>query len=135
MTKVNKEVAVASELQKAEQTFAEFELLVRGRALSGAVSRLSYCLFHRVKALLLTQGLEPKSHEGTLRLLSDHFVKSGPLDPEDSHLFARLMKYREEADYSPSFNFTEKSVAQMQEEVATLSAKILDLIRRAGFTV
>ena len=133
MTKVNKEVAVASELQKAEEMFTEFELLVRGGAFSGAVSRLYYCLLHRVKALLLTEGLEPKSHAGTLRLLSDHFVKSGPLEPEDSHLFARLMKYREEADYSPSFKFTEKSVAQMKDEVDALSAKILQLIRQAGF--
>ncbi len=135
MTKVNKEVAIAHELRKADRALAAFEHLAGGGFFEDAVSRLYYCLLHRVKALLLTEGLEPKSHEGTLRLLSDHFVKSGPLDPEDSHLFVRLMKYREEADYNPTFIFTEKTVAQMREEVADLSERILGLIREAGFTV
>jgi uncharacterized protein (UPF0332 family) len=100
-----------------------------------AVSRLYYCLLHRVKALLLTKGLEPKSHEGALHLMSDHFVKSGPLVSTDSHFFASLMKYREEADCSPSFAFTESDVGKLRDEFTALSAKILDLIREAGFKV
>jgi len=134
MTKVNKEEAIAIELQKAEESLAASAHLVSGGFLADAVSRLYYCLLHRVKALLLTEGLEPKSHEGALRLLSDHFVKDGPLTSADSHFFASLMKYREEADYSPSFIFREDDVKKLRDETANLSKKILDLIRKAGFT-
>ena len=132
MTKVNKEAAIAIELKRAEQALAAFQLLVTGGILPDAVSRLYYCLLHRVKALLLTKGLEPQSHEGALHWFSMHFVQPGYLEPEDAHLFARLMKYREEADCSSSFYFTEKSVAQMKTEIDALSARILELIRQAG---
>lgn len=30
-----------------------------------------------------------------------HFVKTGRVDPEDARLFARIQKYRIEADYGP----------------------------------
>ncbi|MGO9410480.1 MAG: HEPN domain-containing protein [Spirochaetia bacterium] len=133
MTKANKETAVAEELQRANQALTAFELLVRGGVLSDAVSRLYYCLLHRVKALLLTEGLEPKSHEGALHLLSQHFVKPGHLEPAATQFFAQLMKYREEADYSPSFTFAESDVTGLRDGVNSLSAKLLDLIRAAGF--
>jgi uncharacterized protein (UPF0332 family) len=133
MTKPNKEVAVAGELQRAERAFGAFSHLASGGFWEDAVSRLYYCLLHRVKALLLTEGLEPKSHEGALHVLSEHFVKSGQLTSRDSHFFASLMKYREEADYTPSFVFTESDVEELSEQVDALSSKILGLIRAAGF--
>jgi uncharacterized protein len=133
MTKPNKEVAVAGELQRAERAFGAFSHLAGGGFWEDAVSRLYYCLLHRVKALLLTEGLEPKSHEGALHVLSEHFVKSGQLTSRDSHFFASLMKYREEADYTPSFVFTESDVQELRGQVDALSSKILELIRAAGF--
>ena len=83
--------------------------------------------------LLLTEGLEPKSHQGAIQQLSLHFVKPGRLLPEDSHLFSRMMKYQEEADYEPAYVFTQEDVRRMREEVDALSGKILGLIREAGF--
>ncbi len=133
MTKVNKEAAIAGELRKANRAHAAFEHLQNGAFYEDAVSRLYYSLLHRVKALLLTQGLEPKSHEGALRVFSEHFVKDGPLSSTDSHFFASLMKFREEADYSPSFIFTDADVKKLRDETTVLSEKILDLIRKAGF--
>jgi uncharacterized protein (UPF0332 family) len=53
--------------------------------------------------VLLTEGLEPKSHEGALRLFGLHFVKPGAFEAKDSHIFSKLMKLREEADYNPSY--------------------------------
>jgi uncharacterized protein (UPF0332 family) len=80
----------------------------------------------------LTLGLEAKSHEGAPRLLSLHFIKPGRLDPEASHLFSRLMKYREEADYNPSYIFTADDVNNLREETAALAARIAELIRAAS---
>jgi len=133
VTKAEKEIAVAHELQRAQEAFAACSLLVDGGFLADAVSRLYYSLLYRVKALLLTEGLEPKSHEGALPLLHMHFVNRARLDPGDSQLFARLMKYREEADYSPSIVFTAGDLKRFRDEVGALSEKIFDLIRAAGF--
>lgn len=133
MTERNRAIAIAEELARAETALAAATLLSDQGFVSDAVSRLYYSLLYRVRALLLTEGLEPNSHEGALPLLSLHFVKAGRLAPEASHLFSRLMKYREEADYNPSYVFTAEDSRQMLEEAAALAARITELIRGAGY--
>ena len=133
MTEANRGQAISEELTRAESAFAASVLLADGGFPADSVSRLYYSLLCRIRALLLTEGLEPRSHEGALRLLSLHFVKSGRIEPEASHLFSRLMKYREEADYNPSYVFTPADVCKLTEEVRALGIRIADLIRRAGY--
>ena len=71
--------------------------------------------------ILLTEGLEPRSHTGVANLLGLHFVKTGRLDPDDARLFARLQKYRIEADYSVGFVLTRDAV---EEDLAAARAFI-----------
>ena len=120
-------------MARAESALAASTLLVNGGFPSDAVSRLYYSLLFRVRALLLTLGLEAKSHEDALRLLSLHFVKTGRLEPEASHLFSRLMKYREEADYNPSYVFTVDDARRLRDETAALASRIAELIRQSGY--
>jgi uncharacterized protein (UPF0332 family) len=133
MTEPNRAAAIAEELGRAENALAACVFLADGGFLSDAVSRLYYSMLFRVRALLLTLGLEAKSHEGALRLLSRHFVKASLLEPDSSHLFSRLMKYREEADYNPSYLFTVEDVKKLREEASALAMRIARLIREAGY--
>src|SRR3972149_9694761 len=99
MTEENKRENIKNELDRASKAIDAAILLFENDFLNDAVSRLYYFLLYNIRALLLTEGLEPKSHEGSLRLLGLHFVKKGIFSPSDSHIFSKLMKYREEADY------------------------------------
>lgn len=78
---------------------------------------------------MLSKGLEPKSHESALRLLGMHFVKTGILAPSQSHVFARLMKYRQEADYNPSYIFTKEDVEEFKKEAKQLKTTVLKHLR------
>lgn len=133
MTDANRAAGIGEELSRAESALAASNLLADGGFPSDAVSRLYYSLLFRVRALLLTLGLEAKSHEGALRLLSLHFVKTGKLEPEASHLFSRLMKYREEADYNPSYVFTNDDARTLRDETAALASRITEIIRQSGY--
>ena len=133
MTDRDRPAAIREELGRADTALAAADHLARGGFSADAVSRLYYSLLFRVRALLLTKDLEPRSHEGALRLLSLHFVKSGRLDREAAHLFSRLMKYREEADYTASVEYTAEDVAGFRAEVEIVSARIAELIRAAGY--
>ena len=90
--------------------------------LHDAESRPYYAAYHAAVALLLTQGLEARSHSGVANLLGLHFVKTGRLDAGDARLFARLQKYRVEADYSTEFVLT---AAALEEDLAACHAFIL----------
>ncbi|HSV31926.1 MAG TPA: HEPN domain-containing protein [Atribacteraceae bacterium] len=82
---------------------------------------------------LLTKGVEPKSHEGALRLFGLRFVKEGAFKPADSHVFSRLMKYREEADYNPSYMFTKEDFVEFKKEAEELSNKIKSYLKETGY--
>jgi len=67
-----------------------------------AVSRAYYAAFHYARALLLLDGLEPKSHRGLVALLLEHYEKPGRLEPGAVSVLARLQTFRGLADYDAS---------------------------------
>ena len=90
MTDQNRGHAIAEEMSRADDALKAADLLAANELFSDAVSRLYYYLLSHVRALLLTVGLEPRSHEGALRLLSLHFVKTGTLPRETAHVLSKL---------------------------------------------
>jgi len=108
LTRQNRLANIKAELERARAAKGAAQVLFEHGYLHDAVSRLYYWAFHNVRAMLLSKGLEPKTHEGALRLFSLHFVKSGPFNASSAHTFARLMKYRQEADYSAEYVFRQE---------------------------
>jgi hypothetical protein len=129
----NKKSNIRDELARAESAKASAQLLFKSGYIADAISRLYYWVFHNTKSLLLTQGIEPKSHEGTLALFSLHFVKTGLFEAADAHIFAKLMKYRQEADYNASYVFTERDFIEFQKNAEELGGKIRQYLREKGY--
>ncbi|HZX35953.1 MAG TPA: HEPN domain-containing protein [Thermodesulfobacteriota bacterium] len=133
MTEENKKKNIREELERAEAALKAATVLFEKTLLNDAVSRLYYFLLYNIRALLLTKGLEPKSHESALRLLGLHFIKEGIFPPKTSHVFSKLMKYREEADYNPSYVFTSEDFVELKKEAEGLSEKIKAYIEKEGY--
>ena len=125
----NKRENICEEIERASQTMSAATLLFDNNLINDAVSRLYYFLLYNIRALLLTKGLEPKSHEGALRLFALHFIKEKLFEPKDSHVFSKLMKYREEADYNPSYVFSKDDFTDFKKEAETLSIKIKSYLK------
>jgi len=135
VTQENKLANIREELTRSEAALASAKLLLDEGYLSDSVSRLYYYVLYHVRALLLTRGLEARTHEGALRLYSLHFIKHGPLPASASHLFTRLMKYREEADYNPSYVFERDEVEAWTKEAEALAGSLRELIKAEGFSI
>jgi uncharacterized protein (UPF0332 family) len=112
VTGENVRVNVAAELSRGDEALRAADVLVREGLLHDAESRIYYAAYHAAVALLLTLGLEPRSHTGVASLLGLHFVKTGRLDSGDARLFARLQKYRTEADYARDFVLTREALEE-----------------------
>jgi hypothetical protein len=67
-----------------------------------AVSRAYYAAFHYARALLLLDGLEPKTHRGVVSLLMERYEKPGRLEAGAVSVLARLQTFRGLADYDAS---------------------------------
>lgn len=133
MTAENRKLNAADEVHRAEECLAAADLLKEHGHLRDAVSRLYYACLYHVRAVLLAKDLEPKSHEAALRLFSLHFVRAGLLPPADAHLFSRLMKYREEADYNPSYLFTIDDYDQMRAEATVFMGRAQQYLSGQGY--
>jgi uncharacterized protein (UPF0332 family) len=120
----NRKTAIDEELARAEEAFRAAELLYRNDFPADAVSKLYYYLLYHLRALLISKDLEPKSHEGVLRLFGLHFVKTGIFKARESHVVSKLMKYREEADYNPSYVFTTDDYEDFRREALEVTQHI-----------
>lgn len=133
MTEDNRKRNIELELEKVGEAVREADLLFANGLLSGAVSRLYYAVLHAVRALLLTKGIEARSHEGALRLLGLHFVKSGVFETRFSHFFSMLMKLREEADYNPAYTFSGEDFEDFRRKASDLLETVREHLRAEGF--
>ena len=133
MNEENKKVNAQEEIGRANEAIKAADLLFENGFVRDAVSKLYYSLLYCIRALLLTEGLEPKSHEGALRLFGLHFVKSGAFEAKDSHIFSKLMKFREEADYNPSYSFASEDFLEFRNEAQGLIQKITTYLRNKDY--
>ncbi len=81
-----------NELTRADEAFAEYELLVRAGRLQGAASRLYFAVFHAARAALAARGSYAKTHAGQIALFERAF---GP-----APILGRLFGLRARADYA-----------------------------------
>jgi len=129
----NKRENIREEIERAEKAKEAAQLLMDNNFISDAISKLYYYLLYGIRALLLTKGLEPKSHEGALRLFGLYFVKEGVFVSKDSHIFSKLMKFREEADYNPSYVFTKEDFKDLAREAEELFFKIKAYLKEKNY--
>jgi uncharacterized protein len=129
----NKKENVREEIDHSNESMKAADLLFNNGFIRDAVAKLYYSLLYAVRAVLLTKGLEPKSHEGALRLFGLHFVKKGIFEAEDSHVFSRLMKYRQEADYNPSYIFTPEDFIEFKREAERVIQRMTSRLKQEGY--
>jgi len=79
---------------------------------------LYYSIFYAAKAALLSLGFEPKTHQGTDRLVGKILYKDEKfIGKDDAKFFSRMKTVREEIDYNPNAVITrEKETSKQQEE-------------------
>jgi uncharacterized protein (UPF0332 family) len=122
VTGENRRATAAAELARSDESLRAASVLLEAGLLHDAESRLYYAIYHAAMALLLTEGIEPRSHAGVASLLGLHFIKTGRMDADDGRLFARIQKYRIEADYSREFVLTERA---LRDDLAACQGFIL----------
>ena len=134
MTADNQRNNIHAELERATEALAASTLLYENGYISDAISRLYYFILYNVRALLLSKGLEPRSHDGALRLLGMHFVREGLIDKRAAQVFSKLMKFREEADYNPISMFTKENFIEFRGEAEIFAALIKSRLKEGNET-
>jgi uncharacterized protein (UPF0332 family) len=95
-----------------------------------AVNRLYYTCFYAVIALLLKNNIETHTHNGARTKFSDVFIKTSKIDKKFGKLFSQLSDYRQKGDYGDLFDFDDKIVLPLVDQVKEFISEIGKLIEK-----
>jgi uncharacterized protein len=127
VTGANRKANARAELTSADDALRVAEAALGLGIVRDAMSRGYFAAFHAARALLLLEGLEPKTHGGLAALLGQHLILPGKLEPRFGLLLTRLQAYRQASDYAYSFIAgTEDVRAELDQ-----TRELVDLAREA----
>lgn len=124
----DRRIIVELEPEKAENIFAEHEVLLKAGFWSTLANRLYYSLFHAVTALLINDGHEVGTHKGAAIRFQQYYVKKHIFSVEEGRFYSQLQSMRESADYNCSFEVSENDVLTKIEPARQLIEKIKQYI-------
>lgn len=129
LTDEERQAIVVYRLEKADHAILEAKDCVSMGHWTLAANRLYYASYYASSALLVSAGYTAKSHEGTIGMIGQHYVKTGILANEDGTLLARLQNMRHTGDYDDFMDWTQADVEPYISKVEEYVKKIKSIIK------
>ena len=129
MTDDNRRANLAAEIRRGRRAMATAELSLQAGLTEDAVARAYYAAFHHVRALLLSRGLQARTHEGTHNLFFTEFCEAGLVARAMAGELSHLQRFRELADYNVQGDFDEAEAAQEVERARRIMEATLERLR------
>ena len=126
MTINNREDYIRYRFHRAEESFEEALILAERNKWNAVVNRLYYACFYAVIALLLKNGIETQTHDGTRTQFGLHFIKPGIIAKDFGKLYTKLFDFRQKGDYGDLYDYDEATIKPIIAEVR----KFIDEIGR-----
>ncbi len=93
------DAAAGERLELARRKLQDARRALDVELFPAAVHEAYYGAFHAAQGLLATEGVEARTHRGTIQEVGRLFVRTDRLDEEMASLLARLLDLRLEGDY------------------------------------
>ncbi len=100
---LNRRYQIQAYLDHAHEALDAAALTLNHGFYSVVINRAYYAIFYAASALLLTKGISRSKHSGVISAFRKHFVKSGLVEAEYSHLYGDVMDARVGSDYDVTF--------------------------------
>lgn len=123
----DRKILVKYQLEKAEDFYAKALRIAQSGDWDTAANRLYYSLYHAASALLLSDGIQKKTHKGFINQIHMHYVLTGKLDKEEGRLLQKMFTLRHEGDYEVFITVTEEDINDCIPPVRALLDKLIAL--------
>ena len=120
----DRQIIVQMEMEKAEKTFSQSDILKQAQLWDTLANRLYYSLFHAVSAILVKDHHEVGTHRGAVNRFHQYYVKPGLFSKEEGSFYSQMQSMREAGDYNCSFNVSEMDIVPRIEPTRQLINKI-----------
>ena len=132
LTEEERKAIVVYRMEKAEGALVEAKDCASMEHWTLAANRLYYAAYYASSALLINAGLQARTHEGTIGMIGQNFVRTGILTKEDGSLLARLQNMRHTGDYDDFMDWTQDDVEPCFPKVESFIAKLKSIISLEG---
>lgn len=130
MTDENRRRNIADELARAEDAFRAARALAGLGLNADSISRAYYGAFHCLRALLLSRGVDAKTHAGAIHVFNTEFVRPGVFASSHNRLLAGMQRSRELADYDAAVTFSEDDTAACLRDAEAFRTDVLSYLRQ-----
>ena len=103
-------------LNHADDALDAADLLLDHNQVLALANRSYYAVFYCACALLLTEGITTKKHEGARVKFHELFVKTGRFGKEAGQIMERNFEARQSADYDMDTYITEEQAQLLLDE-------------------
>jgi uncharacterized protein (UPF0332 family) len=115
--KHNSTELIKHHITQAERTLKESIILNKAECYGGSLNRSYYSIYHSVKALLESKGVETKTHSGLFTMFKDHFITTGDFSRSFLVNLKVSENLRDKSDYKDLFK---ASPADAEEQINSL---------------
>jgi|BarGraIncu00222A_1022003.scaffolds.fasta_scaffold190163_1 uncharacterized protein (UPF0332 family) len=130
MTIKNQDEYIKYRFKRAEESLDDALIMIENKKWNTAINRLYYSCFYAVIALLLKNNFETRTHDGARTQFSNEFIKTGLIDKKQGKLFSKLFDYRQKGDYGDLFDFDDKIVLPLVDQVKDFISEISKFIKK-----
>ncbi|MBN1927262.1 MAG: HEPN domain-containing protein [Prolixibacteraceae bacterium] len=123
---------ISYRLNRARETYSDALLLFEKKSYNSSINRLYYAAFYATIALLLSRGIEIKSHTGVKQKLGKEFVLKNLISKDMAKIYSLLADYRHKGDYDDLFDFDPVVVSRLISPVKEYIDRIEELIVQKG---
>jgi uncharacterized protein (UPF0332 family) len=133
VTDENRKRNIADELARADEAIRAARALLDLNLNADAVSRAYYGAFHSLRALLLSRGVEAKTHAGAIHVFNIEFVRTGLFATSHNRLLAGIQRSRELADYDAGVTFSGDDAKACLSDAEAFRAEVVTTLQREGW--
>jgi uncharacterized protein (UPF0332 family) len=102
-------------IAKAEDFFEDADYLFKGERYGAVVNRSYYAMFTMIQAILLTENVFSKTHQGTMIKFHELFIKTGKLPVNLGKMLNETFEKRQFGDYDVDANIREEEAKEVLE--------------------
>ena len=113
LTEEDRKQIVSYRIEKAKDTLREANDNIGLNNWNAAANRLYYACYYAATALLIKNEYFSKSHEGTIGLFGQHFIKTNIIDPKHGATLSQTESLRKKGDYNDMFVIDPENVKQL----------------------
>jgi uncharacterized protein (UPF0332 family) len=133
VTNENRRKNIADEVSRADAALRAADALLGLGLHADAVSRAYYAVFHFVRALLLSRGVETRTHAGLIHLFNTELVRTGAFPSSHNRLLGGLQRARELADYDAAVAFSADDARAEIADARAFAEAALAFLRGEGW--